>query len=524
MSEHKAIFKSASAISIMTVVSRITGFVRDVLIATLFGTGISAQAFFVALKIPNVFRDVIGEGAGNAAFVPVFCEYLAKKTKMDFLRLVNSLLWLLLAVSCVITVAGMIFSPLIVRLIAPGFLQDRMKFDLTIHLTRLLFPYLILITLSAYLMSISNAHKSFVVPASAPIVSNLVLIVFIFFIGKASGINQIHALGIAVLIAGAAQVLAQLPQLLKMGIDFRRGGIYPHLFKEESVRKVGWLLLPRLMGTSIYQLNVFVDAIFGSSTYFVGEGAIAAIYYANRIIQFPFSVFGVALSNAALPTMSSDSAQEDMEKFKATLSFCLKAVFLGIIPLTLGILIFSFPLVKVIFQRGSFDMYSTSITSKAVFFYAFGLLSYIGVRFLSHAFYALQDTVTPVKTSAVALLLNVFLNSLFIFIFRWQISGLAIASSISATVNFCLLYHMMKKKIGFAFGPAFGRVVLKSLMASVAMMIVVFGVWHRWFSYHPSLAKMFFVACLGGVSYGVFLWLLKVEELKSLLLWLQRKR
>ena len=524
MSEHKAIFKSASAIGAITILSRITGFVRDVLIATVFGTGVAAQAFFVASKIPNAFRDIIGEGAGNAAFVPVFCEYLSKGRREDFLRLVNSVLRLLLVISGVIALAGIIFAPFIVRLIAPGFLEDRVKFDMTVHLTRLLFPFLILVSLSAYLMSVSNALKSFVLPAFSQVVSNLVLIVLIYLIANTAGLNRIYALGVAVLVAGSAQVMMQLPQMVKMGVDFRRGGVYPRIFKEEVIHKIGRLIMPRLVGTSIYQLNVFVDAIFGSLAYFVGEGAIAAIYYANRIIQFPFAVFGIALSNAALPTMSSDSASKDMGKFKATLLFCLKSVFLGVIPLMTGILIFSFPLVMVIFQRGSFDAYSTDITSRAVFFYGLGLLSYIGVRFLSHGFYALQDTATPVKTASIALVSNIILNSLFVFILRMQISGLALASSISATLNFYMLYNIMKKRTGFAFDRAFGRLILKSVAASLAMAVVVFWVWHRWFAGHPTLIRMLAVVLLGGVSYGLFLKLLKVDEVDRLLTWLRKKR
>ncbi len=524
MSEHKAIFKSASVISAFTVLSRVTGFVRDVLIANLFGTGVAAQAFFVAFKIPNAFRDVMGEGAGNAAFVPVFCEYLEKKPKADFIKLVNSLLWVLLSVSCVLTVLGVIFSPVIIRLVAPGFSADPEKFNLAVVLNRYLFPYLVLITLSAYLMSVSNALKSFGVPASSSTVNNLVLIAGMVGIMHMALRDPIYALCIAVLAAGVAQVIFQLPSLWKVGIDFRKGGVYPDTFREPAIRKVGRLILPRLVGTSIYQLNLFVDTIFASLAFFVGDGAIAAIYYANRIIQFPFAIFGVALSNAALPTLSANCAQQDMEKFKRTLLFCLKAVFLGIIPLTVGILALSYPIVRVIFQRGSFDAYSTHITARAVFFFALGLVSYIGVRFVSHAFYALQDTRTPVKTAGVSLLLNVILNSLFIFVFRFGIAGLALASSISASVNFYLLYHALGKRVGFRFGADFGRMVFKSFTASFAMGALVFCVWQAWGAQHPTFLRLLFVVSLGGVSYAAFLWLWQTKEVTELITWLRKSK
>jgi putative peptidoglycan lipid II flippase len=524
MSEHKAIFRSASAISVLTIVSRITGFVRDVLIAQIFGIGMAAQAFFVAFKIPNMFRDVMGEGAGNAAFVPVFCEYLAQKPRPDFLKLVNSVFRVLLVISSLIVVAGIILAPVVVRVIAPGFFQDRAKFDLTITLTRLMFPYLVLIVISAYLMAISNAHKSFAIPASTSIVSNLVLIVFIFLISRWTGLKQIYALTFAVLVAGLAQIVFQWPQMSRLGIDFRKGDVSPRAFHDPAIRKIGRLILPRLAGTSIYQLNIFVDTIFASLSFYAGEGAIAAIYYANRLIQFPFAVFGVALSNAALPTMSANSAEKEMEKFKATLTFCLKTVFLAIIPLTMAMLLFSYPLVRVIFQRGNFDAYSTDMTARAVFFYAVGLVAYVGVRFLSNAFYALQDTLTPVKTSSLGLFLNIVLNSLFIFVFRMQVAGLALASSISAIVNFYLLYRILTKRIGFRFGLEFGKMIVKIFTASFVMSILAFWIWQRWAAPHPTFIKMCLIACLGSVMYAGLLRILRVRELQALVAWLQKKQ
>lgn len=527
MSEHKAIFKSATILSAFTVISRITGFVRDVFLANIFGTGAAAQAFFVAFKIPNMFRDVMGEGAGNAAFVPVFCEELARRPRQDFNRLVNSLMVFLLLLSCCIAVLGIVFSPVVVRLMAPGFFADRLKFDLTVALNRILFPYLILITLSAYLMSVANSLKSFAVPASSSTVFNIVLILALALIGghlfHAPPAGVAYLVSVAVLVAGAVQVAIQFPPLWRRGINFKPEGFDKDFFKKESVRKIGRLILPRILGTSIYQMNVFVDTIFASLSFFVGDGAIAAIYYANRIIQFPFSIFGVSLSSAALPTMSASSANNDMVQFKATLSFSLKTVFICIIPLTAGILVFAAPLVRAIFERGHFDAQSSFITIQAVFFYAWGLLGYVGVRFFSHAFYALQDTSTPVKTSGLALCSNVLLISLFIFVFKMGISGLALASSISALMNFALLYHFMNKRIGFEFDAAFNRVIVKSMIASFFTIIFLSLVFHRVIAARPSMADMFFVFISGGAVYAVLLWLLKVEEVKRLFVWFKKR-
>lgn len=524
MSEHKAVFKSATVLSAFTVGSRVTGFLRSVLIANVFGTGVAAQAFLVAFKIPNMLRDVMGEGAGNAAFVPVFSEYLVRRSREEFLRLVNTLLWLVLGVAAVVTALGVLMSPVLVRLIAPGFSFEPDKLSLTIELTRILFPYLVLITLSAYMMSVSNALRSFAIPASSSIIFNLVVIAALFFIGKNSGLGAVYLLGWSVLLAGLAQAAYQFPSLARLGVDFLKGGFLGSPFGNDGVRKVGRLILPRIVGTSIYQLNVFVDTVFASLAFFVGEGAIAAIYYANLLIQFPFSVFGVSLSNAALPTLSTHAAQNDMEKFRGTLDFSFRAVFLCIIPLVLAFLVFAAPIVRVIFERGRFDAYSSAITSQALFFYSFGLAGYVGVRFLSLGFYALQDTLTPVKTASAALAANVVLNSLFIFVFKFQLAGLALASSVSATMNFVVLYRLMRKKAGYAFSPGLKNLVRRSLLASILAGAVAWVLWRAGFGGAASVASVAATLAVGAVVYFSLLWWWEVEELKELARWLRKRR
>ncbi len=524
MSEHKAIFKSATILSVFTVISRITGFIRDVLIAKIFGTGIAAQAFFVAFKIPNMLRDIMAEGAGNAAFVPVFCEYLSNKPRQDFFKLINSLLFLLVIVSLGVVCIGIILAHPLIQLVAPGFLTDSSKFHLTVSLTRILFPYLFLVTLSAYFMSVSNALKSFGVPASSSTIFNLVLILGILSLGSGGGINAAYILGVLVLLAGIIQVIVQYLSLVRLGVDFRKGDRYENLLKNDSIRKVGRLLVPRLIGTSIYQLNIFVDTIFASLSFFVGDGAIAAIYYANRIIQFPFSVFGIAVSNAALPTMSGHGVLKDKEKFNTTMNFSFKTVFLCMVPITAAVLVFAAPLVRAIYERGQFDAYSSDITTKAVFFYGLGLISYVGVRFLSSGFYALQDTLTPVKTASVALVANIILVSVFIFIFHLKLVGLALASSISASLNFFNLYRLMNKRTGYRFNQELKVLVKKAAVSSLAMILAVWPLWSFLSAKFSSLSALAVIALVGCGVYFFILWLWKVDELKGLLKWLKLKK
>ena len=523
MSEHKAIFKSASIISGLTIVSRITGFIRDVLIAQAFGTGAAAQAFFVAFKIPNMFRDVMGDGAGNAAFVPVFCEYLERRSRPEFLKLINNVFLVVFVSSSAVVLLGIIFSPLVIRLVAPGFLDDAAKFHLTVLLNRILFPYLLLVTISAFLMAVANALKSFAIPAATSIAFNAVMIIGLFIMA-ATHFNQAVLLAWLTLAAGFVQIAVQLPSLKKQGVFFSRAGCAPWPWKEEGIRKIGRLVAPRMVGTSIYQLNIFVDTIVGSLTFFAGEGAIAAIYFANRIVQFPFSIFGVALSNAALPTLSGAYAKGDSEQFKKTLGFCLKAALIGLVPLTIGLVLFAWPLVRAVYQRGSFDVYSTDVTAKAVLFYALGLFFYAGVRFLSHAFYAMQDTRTPVKTAGISFCVNLVLIGALVFLWHFRIAGLALSSSVASAVNFILLYRAFRKKTGFSLTAVFEKILFKVLAAAGAMGLFLIFLWNLFWPDASGVMALLLSALLGACAYAGLLWVFKVEELKELTAWIFKRR
>lgn len=523
MSRHKTIFKSAAIIGVMVVLSRITGFVRDVLIAGIFGTGPAAQAFFVAYRIPNMFRDLVGEGAANAAFVPVFCEYLVSKPRAQFQKLVNGLFVVVTLAAVLLTLAGVFLASPLVRLIAPGFLADPEKLQMTIHLTRIVFPYLVLAALSAFLMALSNSLKSFALPASSSTVFNCVMIVVLALVVRQAGSSGIYLLGWGVLLAGLAQILVQWPVFSHHHILLEKNAWKRQSLKQEGIGKIGRLIVPRLMGTSIYQLNLFVDTIFASLSFFVGEGAIAAIYYANRIIQFPFGVIGLSLSNAALPQMSQAASCHDTEALNKAVGFCLRGLFIVMLPVMIGILVFAAPLVQVIFQRGSFNAYSTSITAVAVFFYGLGLLSYSGVRFLSHAFYALQDTMTPVKTAGLALISTIVLSSLFVFVFRFRLAGLALASSLSASLNFYLLYHRLKARTGFGMA-ILEEASVKVLAASAGSVGAVFLFWQFRFSAQPSFTGLCVCVMAACLIYSAALWLLGVREAREFFQWLIKRK
>lgn len=381
MSEHKKLFKSAGVVSFFTLLSRILGFARDMVIARMFGTGAAAQAFVVAFRIPNALRDLIGEGAANAAVIPVLSEYLDNKDNKEFWRVANLLLSTVVIILAAVSLLGTLLSPLIVRIIAFGFMNDPAKLDLTIRLSRIMFSFIFLVGLSAYLMGILNTLKHFAAPAAASVFLNITMIVFGIYLCKYFQ-DPIIGLSISVLVGGVLQLIVQIPVLIKKGFKFRFEFDFRHL----AIKRIGRLLLPRMLGSSIYQLNIFIDTMFASLGQIVGEGAIAALYYANRLIQLPTALFGTALATACLPTLSQQAIANDMNAMKKTIEVSLRSLLVLLIPSSVGLFVLSEPIIRLLFERGEFDALSTQMTSFAMAFYCVGLFAYSGARVITSCF------------------------------------------------------------------------------------------------------------------------------------------
>lgn len=516
MSINKSIIKSTYLISAGTIFSRILGFFRDIVIAGLLGTSASAEAFIAAFRIPNLFRDLVGEGAVNSAVVPVFSEYIVKKEKEDFLILANIVFYLSLSVLSIIVVMGIIFSPLIVRLIAPGFLREPSTFSLTVNLTRIMFPYLIFIGLTAYGMGILFSYKSFFAPSFSPALLNIALIVSALFASYFFR-QPVYGLAVGVLVGGVLQLAFQIPYLYKNGFSFIKITTLVHPGAKTILR----LLMPRVFGTAVYQLNIFVDTICASLAFIVGQGAIAAIYYANRIIQFPLAVFGLAIASAALPTMSRLAAEDNMEELRNTISFSLRSIFLIMVPCSFMIMVLSGPIIELFFQRGQFSSYSTVITSSALLFYSLGLSAFAGVKILVSCFYSLKDTKTPVKVATGCLVINVLLNV--ILMFPLKVSGLALASSISAVINFCVLSYILERRIGRYIKENFVYYFAKLTLVSLVMGIVIYLLWFR-FLIAFNMPLRFVIAILSGmVVFVLGCVVFKIKEIKDLIGWFLKK-
>lgn len=518
---NKRLLKSTGFISLATLTSRVLGFTRDILIANFFGTTMLAEAFVVSFRIPNLLRDLVGEGAANAAFVPVLTEYHTTHSKKEFWDLAWNLLFMLAVILLVISFTGVLLAPVIVKTIAPGFIADAQKLEMTIFLTRVMFPFILLVGFTAYGMGVLNSLNHFAAPALGPALLNIAMITFLLYVCPKIGIT---GLALGVLAGGTLQAVA-------IGAALYKKGLRINLFRtlksiHPAIKRIWKLLVPRFFGSAVYQLSVIVDNIFSTFEWIVGIGAPAALWYSYRLFHLPLAIFGIALATVALPRMSGEVARKDSASFKDTVNFSLRSVFLVLVPASVGLATFGRPIIRVLFERGEFTAYSTAITHSALFFYSFGLLACGGIKILVNAFFSMGDTRTPVKVASVSFFINLTLN--YILMWPLKIGGLALATSVAATFNFVMLYILLTRKIGDLGAKGIASSLIRIIASCVCMGI---------FSY--AAGKFF----LEGVSRGIFAdiggvlavilisvliyvfscVLLGVEEMKKFLRWILKK-
>lgn len=491
--------RSAGVIAAGTLCSRLLGFARDMVIARLFGIYLYAQAFVIAFRIPNLLRDLLGEGAANAAIVPVFSEYALKERREEFWELANVVLNLLLVLLCAVTILGIIFSPWIVRLFAPGFIASPDKLETTIRLNRIIFPYILLIGLAAYAMALLNSLKHFAVSAFAPCLLNISIIAFALIFGEG-----IKGLALGVLIGGLLQLLVQVPVLLKKGFRWR------HPFsrlRHPAAGVIARLMAPRVLSSGIYQLNNLVDSVFGSLAWIVGEGGVAVLYFSYRLIQLPLGVFSNAVAQAFLPTFSRQALEENREALKASLSWALRLVFFIMLPATVIYMVLGEPIIRLLFGGGKFDLHSSRLTAQALFFYSIGLCAYAANKLLQSCFFALKDTLTPAKVSFIALIFNIVFSAALMF--PMKIAGLALATSLSGIGSFSILFFKLRRKInGFGELKIYGsflRILAASLCAGLACALVQKNLNAYW-AFTAALPAYLFFCLVLRVSEAKELW------------------
>ena len=463
-SEKLAMTKAAGVVGFWTSLSRITGFVRDMAIALFMGAGPGADAFFVAFRIPNLLRRLFAEGALTAAFIPTYVDVLQRKGLSEAARLAQVAFTFSGIILTFITILGVSFTPYIVELIAPGFSSDPEKFNLTVELTRIMFPYIFFISLVALLSGALNSLGVFAPSAAAPILLNLTMIGSVMIFSAHYKCAAYYALSWAVILAGLFQLLLQLPFLPKMGIKLRLNLD----FSNPALRKMGALFVPAAIGGAVYQINVLVGTILASM---LPAGGVSWLYYADRLVELPLGIFAIALGTAVLPSMSRLAGQGDYKSLMKSLSFSLGLIAFLTIPASVGLILLREPIVAVLFQRGLFTYSDTLETAYALLFYTSGLWAYSGLKVVTQAFFSFKDTKTPLYVSIGSVLTNLVFGLLLMGPMRH--GGLALATAISAALNVSILFTILVRRVGLFPMRDFSISLARVIVASTAMGIFI---------------------------------------------------
>ncbi len=462
-SKNHAIVRNLSVVSFFTLISRILGLLRDISIAYFFGAGAATDAFFVAFRIPNLLRRLFGEGGLSASFIPVYSESLVKKSHEESEDLYLSVFTILFFILLFLSIAGVLLSFVFVAVTAPGFLNRPQEFMLTLYLTKIMFPYILLIGLTAFFAGVLNVHNSYAPGAMYPIILNVIFILSAIFL-RPFFHDGIYALAVGVIIGGILQILSQVyfikKKKIRLGFRFN--------FKNSEVKTVFRLLTPSLLGMGVIQLNLLVDTLLAS---FLSHGSISYLYYGDRLYQFPLGVFAIAMQTAIFPSLSSSFAKGDIKEVKSSFNFSSSLLLFIIIPSTIGLILLREPLVKLIYMHGIFNLDDARKTAWVLLFFLVGLWASALLKTVIPVFYSSKDTKTPVSASIYSLTLNIVLAV--IFMRPMGVAGLALASSISLIFNYFFLLKKLHVKIGITLGKSFYSSLIKTAIASVIMGLFV---------------------------------------------------
>jgi putative peptidoglycan lipid II flippase len=520
----ESVMRSAGVVSAAVFLSRISGLVREMIMARLFGAGVAYDAFLLGFRIPNLARDLFAEGALSSAFVPVFSRYLATKGKREAAELSNLVATALVLVVGAICVLGTIFSPQLVWLLASGFARVPGKFELAVTLTRIMFPYLLLVALAAQAMGILNALNQFGVPALSSTSFNIASVAFGlgfgYTVGRWMGLSLIMSMAWGVVVGGAAQWLFQMPSLYRAGISYR-----PRLdFAHPGLRNILRLMGPAILGNAAVQINVLVNTNFASGiTDAAGHainGPVSWLSYAFRFMQLPLGLFGVAIASATLPAISRSAALQKMDEFRLTLSRSLGMVLLLTIPSSVGLAVLGPSMIGAVYQWGRFRATDTHQTANALACYAVGLAGYSAIKILAPAFYALNDARTPMLVSLVSILVNLAVASSMVKLAGLGHLGLALSTSAVALFGSVALFLLLRRRIHRMHGRALAASVGKILCASAGMGCVCYfssrGV-HHWLGAGKAaqIADVAVSIPLGGMVYYGLCRAMRVAELEA---------
>lgn len=493
MTENTKVTRAAGVVGTATFLSRILGFVRDVVIAGFFGAGLASDAFFVAFRIPNLLRRLFAEGSLTVAFIPVFSEYLTRHGREEAFKLARSAMRMLSIILAATAVAGILAAPLIVHIIAPGFTNSPEKYQLCVDLTRFMFPYIFFIGLVALCMGILNVLGHFAAPALAPVFLNLAMIISVLLLSPRLE-RPVFGLAVGVLLGGLLQLLLQIPFLLKNGVRFwQKTKIY-----HPGLKRIGLLMLPAVFGAAVYQINMVIGTLLAS---LLPEGSVSYLYYADRLVQFPLGIFAIATATAVLPSLSKQVAEKDFDGLRETFCHAMNFVLFITIPAMAGLVVLREPIVRLLFERGAFDAATVRLTAVALLYYCAGLWAFAAVRIVVSMFYALQDTKTPVKMAVVSIGVNIVMG--IVLMGPLKHGGLALATSLASVVNLLLLVWALRRKIGMLGWRSIMVSAGRSLAASLLMGCAVWGmsIWIIPRDHHASLKLLLGVT--GAVAAGV---------------------
>ena len=499
-----ALWRSTVIVSAMTMLSRILGLVRDVVLLNVFGAGKDFDTFVVAFRIPNFFRRLFAEGAFSQAFIPVLTEYKTSRAHAEVQILISRVFGCLLTAMTLLTFVAMVAAPAIIYLYAPGFHNDPEKFDLAVDMFRLTIPYLMFMSLTAFASSILNSYGSFASPAFSPVLLNVAMIAGAWWLTPYMA-EPIMALGWAVVVAaGILQLAIQIPELWKKNLL-----IPPKVdFKHEGVDRILKLMLPALFGVSVTQINLLLNTIWAS---FMQDGSVSWLYSAERMTELPLGLIGVAIGTVILPSLSARHAEQDQAKFRSMIDWAARIIVLVGIPASIALFMLSTPIIQALFQRGEFTVEDTHMTALALQCMSAGVISFMLIKVFAPGFYAQQDTKTPVRVGLMAVAANAILNVVFIGFFKlidWHAEhmALALASSGSALVNAGMLYFYLHKRNIYRFGTHWKKLAMQFTIANLAMIAAL---WYALTWYQGDISQWLRIAevvglcVVGVVAYAV---------------------
>lgn len=492
----------------MTFVSRILGFLRDTLIARVFGAGMLSDAFIVAFKIPNLLRRISAEGAFSQAFVPILSEYKSKRSADATHQLIDRVATLMGIMLIVVTLLGMLAAPFLVMIIAPGFQADPSKLQLTAELLQITFPYIFFISLVSMAGGVLNTYNKFSIPAFTPVWLNVAMIsAMLFFVDYFA--EPIKALAWAVFVGGVLQLAFQIPFLKQIGLLPR----FDFQYQDEGVWRILKLMGPAVLGVSVTQVSLIINTVFAS---FLATGSVSWLYYADRLMEFPTGLLGVALGTILLPSLSKAYASEDEKEYSELLDWGLRLTFMLAAPAAMALAVLATPLVTTLFHYGEFTANDVAMTHQALVAYSIGLLGLILVKILAPGFYARQNIKTPVKIAMFTLLITQVMNLIFIFGLHLGHAGLALAIGLGACMNALLLFYHLKKANIFQAQTGWWLFLFKLAIAIVVMYFVLqwaMGDASDWlaFSLLQRLPYLAGLVVLGVVSYFAVLYVLGIR-------------